>query len=224
MDITTNTHNSQLTTHNSLYLVNPPFLLKKYYGEKVIWQMPSVGKELFLTFDDGPHPEITPAVLDLLKKIDAKATFFCVGENVEKYPEVYKEILRNGHSIGNHTFNHLNGIKTKTEEYIANIEQCSLSVYSKLFRPPYGMLKRSQVKQLSSNYTVVMWDTLSGDYDLKTSEEECWRNVRDHAKSGSIVVFHDSEKAKKNMFYALTKTLEYFSELGFSFSAINVSH
>lgn len=185
--------------------------------------MPVEGNELYLTFDDGPHPEITPNVLELLQKFNAKATFFCVGANVEKYPHIYESILKAGHSIGNHTYNHFNGVKTKTEEYINNVKKCAQYVSSNMFRPPYGVLRRSQVKKLSNEYTIVMWNTLSGDYDQKTSEEGCWQNVKRNAKNGSIIVFHDSEKAQQNMFYALTKTLEYFSSLNFSFKSIHIN-
>ena len=204
-----------------MYLVTPPTLLKKYYGPNVIWEIPTLNKELFLTFDDGPHPEITPIVLGLLEKFNAKATFFCVGENVEKYPEVYQSILQQGHTVGNHTYNHFNGLKTKTETYISNIEKCAEYVSSNLFRPPYGVLKRSQIKEISTDYKIIMWNTLSADYDQNTSEEGCWENVKQNSKNGSIIVFHDSEKAKINMLFALTKTLEYFSELEFVFKKIN---
>jgi peptidoglycan/xylan/chitin deacetylase (PgdA/CDA1 family) len=183
--------------------------------------MPDSGKQLFLTFDDGPHPEITIHVLDLLNQYNAKATFFCVGENVKKFPLVYEMLLKAGHAVGNHTSNHLNGLKTKTEDYIASVEECRKQIDSKLFRPPYGRIKRSQLKYLSQHYSIVMWNTLSGDFDQNTSEEDCWANVKNHAKSGSIIVFHDSEKAQKNMVFALRKTLEHFSNLGYSFCAIN---
>ena len=183
--------------------------------------MPIIDKELYLTFDDGPHPEITNIVLDILQKYNAKATFFCVGENVEKHLDVYKKTIKLGHSVGNHTYNHFNGLKTKTKDYIKNTVKCTECVSSNLFRHPYGALKRSQIKKLSANYKIIMWDTLSGDYNKNTSQEECWQNVECNAKSGSIIVFHDSEKAKENMLFALTKTLEYFSKLGYSFSSIN---
>lgn len=208
-----------------MYLVSPPSLLKKYYGPKVIWNIPSKDdNKLFLTFDDGPHPEVTPQVLAILKEYNAKATFFCVGENVLKYPKIYNDIMQNGHAVGNHTYNHLNGGKTKNEEYISNIKKCSECVSSQLFRPPYGVLTRSQINKLTNDYAIIMWDTLSGDYDKNTSPEKCFQNVVENAKSGSIVVFHDSLKAKTNMLFALSKTLKHFTDLGFYFMNITKNY
>ena len=213
--------------------------MRKIYPSAV-WRIPITEKKIFLTFDDGPIPEITPWVLAMLKKFSAKATFFCVGENIEKHPEIFRQIISEGHSIGNHTYNHLNGWKTKTKGYLNNVSRCDsaisnnrLSVNSHqtnsppvtddrlpLFRPPYGRMKQSQISNLKSQYSIVMWDVLSGDFDENTSEEKCLKNVLSKAREGSIVVFHDSVKAKKNLQYVLPKFLEHFSKKGFEFEKL----
>ncbi|MBI3501797.1 MAG: polysaccharide deacetylase family protein [Bacteroidetes bacterium] len=215
-----------------MYSVRPNWLMRKLYPSAV-WRIPTKEKKIFLTFDDGPVPEITPWVLSTLKQFNAKATFFCVGENVEKHPEVFRQIISEGHSIGNHTYNHLNGWKTKKENYLENIERCNRIIKSqipstkaqekKLFRPPYGRIKNSQFSILNSQYSVVMWDVLSGDFDATTSEEKCLKNVLTKTREGSIVVFHDSMKAKRNLFYTLPKFLTCFFENGYQFKHLNSS-
>ncbi|HET6244397.1 MAG TPA: polysaccharide deacetylase family protein [Bacteroidia bacterium] len=183
-----------------------------------IWRYePSEKKSLYLTFDDGPEPQVTPFVLDILKQYKAKATFFCVGENVHKNPDLYKRILIEGHKTGNHSYNHLNGWKTKSENYINNIQKCALVVNSKLFRPPYGKITPKQAKLLRPFFKIVMWDVLSGDYSEQNSEMKCYENIANHASNGSIIVFHDSLKSKKNVLSVLPKTLEHFSKKGYSF-------
>jgi peptidoglycan/xylan/chitin deacetylase (PgdA/CDA1 family) len=175
--------------------------------------MPVNGTEaVYLTFDDGPHPTITPFVLEELRKYDAHATFFCVGNNVARYPEVYKELLAAGHRAGNHTYNHLNGWKTINNHYIKNINQAAKHIDSLLFRPPYGRIKLTQYRRLkraNPRWRVYMWDILSGDFDRETSPEQCLENVLSNIRPGSIVVFHDSEKAWERMKYALPRVLEY---------------
>ncbi len=177
-------------------------------------------KKIYLTFDDGPVPEVTPWVLDLLRQHDIKATFFCVGANVEKYPEVYKRILAEGHSVGNHTHNHLNGWETKSENYFDNIENCAQLVSTRLFRPPYGRMKRAQRAYLGDRYSIVMWDVLSGDYDKSTSAEKCLENVVAHTRNGSIIVFHDSIKASQNLVYTLPRFIEHSLKEGFEFGCL----
>ncbi|MCX6183192.1 MAG: polysaccharide deacetylase family protein, partial [Bacteroidetes bacterium] len=189
-----------------MYLVKNPSLLKKVFPS-LLWKVKTKEKELYLTFDDGPHPTITPWVLDVLDQYKAKATFFCVGENVEKYPEVYQDILRRGHSVGNHTQNHLNGWKTPTKEYVKNTELCAKAVQSELFRPPYGKIKTTQIKRLKKDYQIVMWTVISADFDQNIMPEECLNIVMQNADYGNIIVFHDSEKAETNMRYALTRVL-----------------
>jgi len=203
-----------------MYLVKTPKVLKRTYP-KYLWDFTSIEKTIFLTFDDGPTPEVTSWVLDELKKYDAKATFFCIGKNVEQLPDLFNEILAQGHTIGNHTYSHLNGWETKSFPYLKDLVKCSKVFRSNLFRPPYGKLTRFQAKAILSDYTIVMWDVLSADFDKNCSAEKCLKNVIENTKKGSIVVFHDSLKAEKNLKYALPKVLEHFTKQGFQFKAIN---
>lgn len=202
-----------------MYSVRPPYLYKKYLS-KAVWRLNAEENKIYLTFDDGPIPEITAWVLNLLKEKNIKATFFCVGDNAVKHPEVYKQILEHAHSTGNHSYNHVNGWKTNTKVYLDNVEQCRKVIDSRLFRPPYGKLKKSQCGLLSSQYKIIMWDVLSGDFDTKTSPEKCLKNVVDNVQNGSIILFHDSIKAKRNMQYALPKFIDYALAKGFQFEKL----
>jgi len=175
---------------------------------------------LYLTFDDGPIPEVTPWVLEQLEKFKAKATFFCVGDNVKKHPTVFEQVKKQGHAIGNHTSNHLNGWATDNVPYFHNVRHCASLVNSVLFRPPYGKLRPKQAQFLQRHYRIVMWDVLSGDFDAHVSPEQCFKNVINNAQNGSIVVFHDSLKAKENLEYALPAVLGYFSERGYRFERL----
>jgi peptidoglycan-N-acetylglucosamine deacetylase len=197
----------------------PKIILKTF--PSVVWQMPNNENVVYLTFDDGPIPETTPWLLSILKSYNAKATFFCVGENVTKHPYLYNRLINEGHSVGNHTYNHLVGWKTKTGQYIENIYEAKKVINSKLFRPPHGVLTNAQFQLIKNDFRVIMWDVLSLDYDKKVSPVQCFRNVKENVKPGSVVVFHDSIKAWKNLEYALPKTLEYFSGLSYIFSAID---
>jgi peptidoglycan/xylan/chitin deacetylase (PgdA/CDA1 family) len=174
---------------------------------------------LYFTFDDGPHPEITLWVLNELKKINAKATFFCVGDNVSKFPETYQEILNQGHSVGNHTFNHLKGWITEDDEYFQNTEKASQVIQSSLFRPPYGRIKPSQAKVLKEKYKLVMWSHLTCDYEKNLNINASLRHMK-KAVPGSIFVFHDSEKSFHNLQILLPELLNYYSSLGFRFDVI----
>lgn len=185
--------------------------------------MPHQTKTIYLTFDDGPIPEVTPWVLDTLKKYNAKATFFCVGKNVAENSGIYERIQREGHAIGNHTMNHLNGWKTPSDIYIQDVADCSRLVKSILFRPPYGRISFSQSLALRKNYKLIFWDVLSKDYDVSLTGGQCFNLVKRKTKPGSIVVFHDSRKAEERLRIALPETLEYFSGLDYKFSAIQVS-
>ena len=185
------------------------------------WRIPTREKVLYLTFDDGPIPAVTPWVLEQLEAFQAKATFFCVGDNIRKHPEVFNQVVEKGHAVGNHTFNHLNGWQTENISYFHNVRHCANMVHSVLFRPPYGRLKPKQAQFLQRHYRIVMWDVLSGDFDPKLSEEQCLANVLNNAENGSIIVFHDSLKAEDKLHYVLPKVLEYFAEQGYVFGKLN---
>jgi peptidoglycan-N-acetylglucosamine deacetylase len=205
-----------------LYFIKMPFWLRMFFPS-LVWEVKSKEKKMYLTFDDGPHPEHTIFVLDELKKHNAKATFFCIGNNVKQYPQVYKRIIEEGHAIGNHTFQHLNGKSTKDNVYLNDINTASKYIDSRLFRPPYGRIKSSQVKALSNlpkPYKIVMWTVLSGDFDIAITKEKCLKNVISNATNGSIIVFHDSEKAAEKMKHALPIVLNTFTEKGFEFEKI----
>lgn len=202
-----------------MFLVKTPVALKKPYPS-LVWDIPNDKNVIYLTFDDGPTPEVTTWVLETLKHYNAKATFFVVGENVKKYPILFQQLITDGHAIGNHTYNHLNGWKTKTSDYIQNIEKCAELVESNLFRPPYGRIKNTQIRKLKQDYNIIMWDVLSGDFDFKTTPEQCVNNVIENTKSGSIIVLHDSIKAEKNLRYTLPKVLDYLKGQGFVFGVI----
>ncbi len=203
-----------------MFLVKTPALIRALMPA-FEWRLPSKEKILYLTFDDGPIPVLTPWVLDVLQQYGAKATFFCVGHNVQKHPDIYARILAEGHSTGNHTFNHLNGWKTDTTTYLDNVQKCAEWVDSPLFRPPYGRITRTQRRSLSQQYRLIMWDVLSGDFSANISPEQCRDGVIRHARSGSIIVFHDNIKATKNLHFALPAVLEHFLDKGFTFDAIN---
>lgn len=206
-----------------------PLVVKKIFPQYV-WEISTNNKELYLTFDDGPTPEITNWVLKVLKQYEAKATFFCIGDNVKKYPEIFQKILENGHVIGNHTQNHIKGWDTKTKDYLDNVLQAEQSIKDHmpnsksitLFRPPYGRIKPKQGKKLMDlGYKIVMWDVLSFDWDKTVSNEDCFNNVISKSKNGSVIVFHDSVKASNNMTFTLPKVLEYYTEKGFTFKSID---
>lgn len=204
------------------YLVNTPWWLKTLY-RGLVWQIPTKEKVLYLSFDDGPHPVATPFVLDELKKYDARATFFCIGKNVEGYPQLYRRILLEGHRVGNHTYDHLNGWKVGDKRYLENIGEAARLIDSDLFRPPYGRISAFQSALLRSapfHYRIIMWQVLSADFDRALTADRCARYVMRHARPGSIVVFHDSEKAFDRLRGALPAVLAHFSGLGYKFEAI----
>ncbi len=207
------------------YLVKTPWWLKAWYSP-CLWSMPGDEKKIYLSFDDGPHPEITGYVLDELSRYNARATFFCIGKNVLANPVIYRRIIDEGHAVGNHTNNHLNGWKTDDVLYLDDIAEAKKHIDSNLFRPPYGRITRFQLARLEQQrfkLKTVMWSLLSGDFDTRITPEKCWDNLKGKCKAGSIVVFHDSEKAADRLRYTLPKTLDYYSKLGFSFEKITVN-
>lgn len=208
-----------------MYLVKTPLWLKWLYPS-LIWNYNPQAKVIYLTFDDGPIPIVTPFVLKTLKKFKAKATFFCIGDNVRKYPEVFEAVLADGHMAGNHTFHHLNGWTTGNKTYLEDIAKCEQLVHSDLFRPPYGRIKRSQIAELKKRYPniqIIMWDILSHDYLAKLKPEDCLNRVIKHTDNGSIVVFHDSLKAMERLEYVLPKALEYWTKKGYQFKTLAAS-
>ena len=205
------------------YFVKTPLLLKKLYPE-CLWHVKTQDKILYLTFDDGPDPQATMFVLNELKKYNARATFFCVGKNVKEHFDIYKQIINAGHKPGNHTYNHLNGWKTKDKIYLDDIRNASDIIDTHFFRPPYGKITKFQLKALQGkNFMLrpVMWDVLSGDFDLKISAENCYLNVINHSQPGSIIVFHDSLKAFSRLEYALPRVLKFFTEKKYEFKVLS---
>lgn len=208
------------------YLVKTPNFIKSFFKD-LVWSFTISEKKLYLTFDDGPTPETTLFILAQLKKYNAKATFFCVGENIEKHSVIFNQIIDEGHAVGNHTKNHLNGWKTGTLKYIENIEKTQKTIENqylsntKLFRPPYGKIKFSQIKKLRENgYKIIMWDILSGDFDVDISKERVLNNILKNTVNGSIIVMHDHQKAKDKLQYSLPIILKHYTSLGFSFEKI----
>lgn len=187
-----------------------------------VWKIPSKEKVLYLTFDDGPHETATPFVLDQLKKYNAKATFFCIGKNVQAYPEIYERIFHEGHKTGNHTFNHINGWKVSKEKYINDVNEAAKLINSKFFRPPYGKISLSSSKIIRNQleYKIIMWHVLSADFDEKISPQKCLENVLQNSEEGSIIVFHDSSKAWRSLSFALPEVLSYFGGKNFQFKAL----
>lgn len=203
-----------------MYLVKTPGFLQNLFPTYT-WKVPTGEKVLYLTFDDGPVPEVTPWVLDQLDEYQAKATFFCVGENVKKHGDIFERLIGSGHTAGSHTYNHLNGWGTDNITYFHNVRHGAFLVNSRLFRPPYGKMLPSQVQFLSRHYRIVMWDVLSGDFDRDITPEQCLSNVLHHAVRGSIIVFHDSIKAWNKLSFTLPKVLDHFSERGYRFESLD---
>jgi peptidoglycan/xylan/chitin deacetylase (PgdA/CDA1 family) len=206
------------------YFIKTPWIVRKIFPS-YIWSIPSSDKIVYLTFDDGPHPEITPWVLNELKKYNALATFFCIGKNVEKYREIYNLLLKEGHAVGNHTFNHFNGWKTENEIYVKDVIMAKELIDSTIFRPPYGKLKIVQSKKIKEvlsekDSRIIMWDVLSGDFDKNFTPDQCYQNVISNVSNGSIIVFHDSEKAFANLHQALPRILNYFFENKYVFKKL----
>jgi peptidoglycan-N-acetylglucosamine deacetylase len=204
-----------------MYLVKTPNIVKNILCDH-IWEIPTDDKCVYLTFDDGPIPVVTPWVLDLLDSYGFKATFFCVGENIQKYPDIYRRILDEGHQIGNHTYNHLNGWVTDKRDYLDNIQKWDDVADSKLFRPPYGKLKPSQAVAIKQEKTIVMWDILSGDFDANITADQCLDNVTSNYKEGSIIVFHDNIKAFDKLKVVLPAFCQTLAQDGWHSAGVEV--
>lgn len=220
-----------------MYLVKSPLLLKWFYSA-LTWNKSRSQKIIYLTFDDGPVPNVTEFVLNTLKSFKIKATFFCIGDNILKHPAVFERLKSEGHAIGNHTFNHLNGWKTADNIYVQNFLKCQELTQTNLFRPPYGRIKKSQIRSLRAEaqrpifevgqqptkaipqLEIIMWDVLSGDFDPSLSPEKCYQNIINNTENGSIIVFHDSLKAFDRLKYALPKAIEYFLNEGYQFAKL----
>lgn len=199
-----------------MFIEQVPGIFRKLYP-KAHWRMDPNKKDIYLTFDDGPIPVITPWVTDLLERYGIKATFFMVGDNVHKFPQEYMQVVEGGHRIGNHTFNHLNGLFTSTEKYIENVDQADAFIHSNLFRPPHGMLNHRQYNELSERYKFIMWDLVTRDYSFRMYGEDVLANVKRYVRNGSIITFHDSLRAESNLRYALPRSIDWLLEQGYSF-------
>jgi peptidoglycan/xylan/chitin deacetylase (PgdA/CDA1 family) len=208
-----------------LFFVATPWWLRLLYP-RCVWSIKTKEKSIYLTFDDGPHPVITPLLLNQLKQYNAKATFFCIGDNVKKFPEIYQRVIDEGHAIGNHTMHHINGWKHNDDHYLNDVAEAGSYIRSSIFRPPYGRAKKSQINKLlysKAPVTTIMWSVLAGDWIDTLSPQKCFEQVKKNIHPGSIVVFHDSEKANDRMSYAVPLLLEYFSKQGYSFKKIELN-
>jgi len=207
--------------HNNehMYIVKSPLWLRLLLP-KLMWHGSRKEKHIYLTFDDGPVPDVTPEVLNILKKYNIKATFFCVGENITKHPEIFEQLKAAGHQIGNHTYNHLKGWKTPLSDYLENVAKCQQLTQTKLFRPPHGQCTPVQFRKLRKMYKIIMWDVITYDFDNQLAPEKCYQHAIEHAANGSIVVFHDNIKATPRLYYALPKAIEYWLKQGFSFKTL----
>lgn len=199
-----------------MFIEQVPAFVRNIFPE-ALWRMNSAEKAVYLTFDDGPIPVITPWVVDLLGKYNIKATFFMVGDNVRKHPQEYMQVVKAGHRVGNHTFNHLKGLFTDTREYLENVKKADALIHSNLFRPPHGMLRRSQYKELCKRYKFIMWDLVTRDYSRRLNGEEVLGNVKKLVRPGSIITFHDSLRSEANLKYALPRSIDWLLEEGYSF-------
>ncbi|GHT40895.1 polysaccharide deacetylase [Bacteroidia bacterium] len=201
-------------------LIEQPWLLYRAFFPKTHWRFQTGEKAVYLTFDDGPIPEMTPWVLDLLDKYHIKATFFCVADNVRKYPEIYRAILQRGHQTGNHTYHHLQGWKTNTETFLKDVEAAAELIDSPLFRPPHGHIRPSQLRAVLKRFKVVMWDVVSRDYSNRQTAEQVFENVTKYTRNGSVIVFHDSLRSKGKLEEALPKSIDWLLQQGYEFKLI----
>jgi len=205
-----------------MFFHKTPTLLTRLFPD-ILWRLETDNKDIYLTFDDGPIPEVTNWTLDQLNQFNARATFFMVGDNILKHKEIFNQVIEQGHSVGNHSYHHMNGWKENTKEYIENVSEAEVlfeGVSKRFFRPPYGRLKWAQYKALKKEYNIIMWDVLSGDFSGKLTNEACLSKSIKNTSSGSVIVFHDSAKAFSKLKYVLPRYLEHFSQLGYSFKSL----
>ncbi len=202
-----------------MYFIKTP-AITKFLFPKLVWEIKGAGKTIYLTFDDGPDREVTPSILEILEKYKARATFFCLGKKAVQHPDLLKLIREKGHTVGNHSFHHAKSGKVKTNVFIDDVEKCDEIIQSKLFRPPYGKITFSQIKRLLPKYKIILWSILPGDFDKKVSRDECLARSVKYTKGGSIIVFHDNEKAKEKVLNVLPEYLDTFSKLGYTFEAL----
>lgn len=203
-----------------MYFVRTPGIIK-LFSQNIIWEIKGKEKTIYLTFDDGPDIDVTPDVLEILQKFDAKATFFCVGKKAVKHPELIEKIRELGHTIGNHSYSHIHGNRVAVEMFYDDIEKCDMILNSRLFRPPYGKITRTQIEKLRSRYYLILWSVLTGDFDKKVTKEKCLARSVKYTKGGSIIVFHSNLKAKEKVLFVLPQYLEHFSKLGYTFEALS---
>ncbi len=203
-----------------MYFVKTPKIFRLFFKD-YIWKIHGSGKNLFLTFDDGPHKEITPLILKILDGYNAKATFFVLGKNAEKHPGLIEDIRSEGHSIGNHSYSHNNGWGQGTKGFLQDIEKCDKTIHSTLFRPPFGKLTKRQATKLKKKYKLVYWTVMPGDFDARISKQTCLSRSVENTGNGSIIVFHETEKSKENLLYTLPLFLNHFSEKGFVFKSLD---
>jgi len=204
----------------TVYFSKIPYPLKWLFPKNVIWNFDLKSPEIYLTFDDGPNPSTTCFILELLNTYNIKATFFCTGRNIEKYPELFRKIKETGHSTGNHTYSHIMGWNTPCKEYVDDFKRCDSLSKTKLFRPPYGRMTSTQAKEIGKSHKIIMWSVITGDFDPARSPEKCLETAKKHTANGSIIIFHDSEKARKRMEYALPRFIDYALEKGYCFKLI----
>lgn len=213
---------SVLTLLRILMLIEQPPLLYRLLFPEAFWRVkyPSEKPVVFLTFDDGPVPEVTPRVLDLLDELGVKATFFMVGDNVRRHPELLEEVRRRGHGVGNHTMHHLQGMRTRGVSYLRDVAEADALIGSRLFRPPHGIMRWGQARAIKNRYNIIMYDVVSRDYNRRLSPERIFDNVRRYTRDGSIIVFHDSLKARDNMLAAMPRAVRWLQEQGYEFRTL----